>query len=146
MIAIEEVNLISVNGKACANKAVDRNLGPLGSQQFVILPGSPRVLSVGMLVEQGFSFLWFPIWDGGKVVGHDCQLRDAEGRICALDVVNRVPVFKEEAHEFVMPKNPIRVENCRVADKLTFQSDNQFKALAVGGEIDDPVVVQRHQI
>ena len=96
--------MISAKGPVSFETAVDTPIPGLGVQELIVLPNSPRVLSVGRLIEQGYSFHWIPLLDqGGKFLAHYCILRNPSGAQVQLDVVNRVPLFNDVKQAFSTP-------------------------------------------
>ena len=71
---IEQLNIMSANGKVSSDRGTKLKLKQIGNQEFVVLANTPNVLSVGVLIEQGYTFYWTP--NSTKVehrVGH-CSL------------------------------------------------------------------------
>ena len=52
--------MMSANGKVSSKKGTKLKLKKIGSQEFVVLDNTPNVLSVGVLLEQGYTFYWTP--------------------------------------------------------------------------------------
>ena len=83
-------NLITANGPTQADKQVSVRLGSCNSSATaLVLEDSPSVLSLGRLVEEGFTFEWR--------AGREPVLVSPSGESVPMEVRDRVPMIAAPA-------------------------------------------------
>ena len=82
-------NVQTANGTVASDLVFTAVVPGLGKQRFIKLPDSPDMLSMGQLVDDGFSFEWE---SKSRPV-----LTTPHGQRIVMDVVDNIPVIAQEA-------------------------------------------------